>query len=144
MLVGRLPASAIVSNRRRDVALTGPGSQPNICRAALVSGDCEAMQAWRVNPSGRPERTARLPVTQGDTDHCQVCEYHWRTIVQSDAPCGVLARVAGTPTLVVGWLPRLDGLESDKNEGSAGEQVLVKPQATLRLDLLPHRSFMVI
>jgi hypothetical protein len=28
----------------------------------------------------------------------------------------VLARVAGTPTLVVGWPPRLDGLESDKKK----------------------------
>jgi hypothetical protein len=32
--------------------------------------------------------------------------------------CAVLARVAGTPTLVVGWPPRLDGLESDKKKGT--------------------------
>jgi hypothetical protein len=74
------------------------------------------LQSWRVIPSGRPERAARLPVTQpeGDTDHCPSL----RVPLAYDRPkrCAVLARVAGTPTLVVGWPPRLDGLESDKKK----------------------------
>ena len=56
-----------------------------------------------------------IPIT------AQVCEYHWVTGVVAVAydrqkRCAVLARVAGTPTLVVGWPPRLDGLESDKKK----------------------------
>jgi hypothetical protein len=49
--------------------------------------------------ASNPQRTTR---TGRSLASDPVCAYHWRTIAQSDAPC---LRVAGTPTLVVGWPP---------------------------------------
>jgi hypothetical protein len=59
-----------------------------------------------------PSEGGRSPASHGDTDHCK----SWRVPLVYDRPmrCAVLARVAGTLMLVVGWPPRLDGLMSDK------------------------------
>jgi hypothetical protein len=74
----------------------------------------------RVIPCGRPERATRLPVTQGDTDHC----LSLRVPLAYDRPSHRAMRHACTSSgdsdsdasHTVGWPPgpRLDGLKSDK------------------------------
>jgi hypothetical protein len=74
-------------------------------------------------------RGLMLSVTQGDTDHCPSLPVP--LVYDRPKRCAVLARVAGTPTLVVGWPPRLESGDSTSVKfGLYHDHFFVSPSTT--------------